>query len=81
MRLMTVLIPLLLGWMGGLYMASWYLAATVASGLSIRTQYIPNTWAWRTLSLVRFLPSTTAEKLLSKKPIIVRVKLFPPSWQ
>ncbi|RSL93126.1 hypothetical protein CEP52_013444 [Fusarium oligoseptatum] len=56
------------GWMGGLYMASWYLAATVASGLSIKTQHIPNTWAWRTLSLGQAVPSLLAITLLPFMP-------------
>lgn len=42
-------------WMGGLYMASWYLAATAIWGLILSTSEIPNTWAWRVLSLVSFI--------------------------
>ncbi|KAL6408724.1 putative hexose transporter protein [Ilyonectria robusta] len=56
------------GWMGGLYMASWYLAATVASGLSLRTSEIPNTWAWRTLSLAQAVPSLLAISILPFMP-------------
>lgn len=40
------------GFMGGMYMAIWYLAAVVVSGISLGTYYYDSTWAWRGLSIV-----------------------------
>ncbi|KAH9905963.1 sugar transporter [Xylariomycetidae sp. FL2044] len=56
------------GWMGGVYMASWCLAATVASGISLKTYTIPNTWAWRALSIGQAVPSLLALTMVPFTP-------------
>ncbi len=50
-------LPKYRGLLTGLYMAAWFIAAIVASGLIIGTYNIPNTWSWRITSIVQAVPS------------------------
>jgi MFS family permease len=45
------------GMMGGMYMAIWYLAAIIVSGISFGTYTANSTWAWRGLSVGQIVPS------------------------
>lgn len=56
------------GLLGGMYMAIWYLAATIASGKSIGIYTISSIWAKRTFSIPKIVHSLLYLSLLSWVP-------------
>lgn len=56
------------GVLGGMYMANWYLAATIVSGISLGTYTFNSTWAWRGLSVGQLVPSLLSLMLLPFTP-------------
>ncbi|KAH3661485.1 hypothetical protein OGAPHI_006332 [Ogataea philodendri] len=45
------------GFFAGVYMASWYLAAIITTGISLGTYQNASSWAWRGISLWQIAPS------------------------
>jgi MFS family permease len=56
------------GFLGGMYMAIWYFAATIVSAISIGTYTMRSTWAWRILSILQVVPSLLVLALLPMMP-------------
>jgi MFS family permease len=45
------------GFLTGIYMASWYFAAIIVTGISLGTYNLDSTWSWRAISLCQITPS------------------------
>ncbi|KAK5128525.1 hypothetical protein LTR85_003195 [Meristemomyces frigidus] len=56
------------GVLGGTYMATWYLAATIVTAIAMGTYHMTSTWAWRILAVLQVAPSLLSLSLLPWMP-------------
>ncbi|ESW97668.1 hypothetical protein KL918_003043 [Ogataea parapolymorpha] len=64
------------GFFAGLYMASWYLAAIITTGISLGTYTEKSSWAWRGISLWQIAPSVLCLPLLAFIPETPRFLVY-----
>lgn len=64
------------GFFAGIYMASWYFAAIITTGISLGTYTVNSTWAWRGISLWQLCPSILAVLVLPFIPETPRFLVF-----
>ncbi|QPG74619.1 hypothetical protein FOA43_001951 [Brettanomyces nanus] len=64
------------GFFAGVYMASWYFAAIITTGISLGTYTLQSTWAWRGISLWQLCPSLFAVVILPFIPETPRFLVF-----
>ena len=60
----------------GIYMASWYFAAIIVTGISLGTYNLDSTWSWRAISLCQITPSVLVIPVLYFIPDSPRFLIF-----
>lgn len=64
------------GFFAGIYMASWYFAAIITTGISLGTYTLNSTWAWRGISVWQLCPSILSILVLPFIPETPRYLMF-----
>ncbi|CDK29778.1 unnamed protein product [Kuraishia capsulata CBS 1993] len=64
------------GFLTGIYMASWYFAAVIVTGIALGTYTIKSSWAWRSISLCQIIPSLLSVPVLPFIPETPRFLVF-----